>query len=211
MADTTTLESVASQAQGNGNGVAEPTKPPAKATVPADPSVGELADDELSQVPKAKLGAKEQGIPEDVGDEEDEYDFEEEQQAAEGEDDEYHVDDEDEGDEYRDEEGEGDSEYQPEAPNGAATAGKPNLTALLLGNPNDAEDDEEEYNGEDDDEDAEYHVEDDEEDEGDDYMEESTPITPTSKKRGIQEAREDDEDEEVDEEEQGASKKKVRS
>lgn len=208
MADTATLESGVSQAQSNGAAAAS-TKPPVEAVNPGDTSAGEVADDELSEVPKTRLDAGEEGDEVDLG-EEDEYDFEEEQQVVEGEDDEYagpyRVDEED--DEYHDEDGEG--EGQPEVTNGAP-GGKPSLTALLLGNPNDVEEDEEEYNGEDDDEDAEYNVEEEDDDEDGDYMEESTPITPTSKKRGIQEAREDEEDEGEVAVEEGASKKKVKS
>lgn len=76
MADTTTLESVAPQTQGNGNGIAAPTKPSAESTNPGDASAGEVADDELSEVPKTKLTARDEGDQGDVVGEADEYDFE---------------------------------------------------------------------------------------------------------------------------------------
>lgn len=127
----------------------------------------------------------------DVGEDDDEYDFEEEQQAVEGEDDEYTFQgrEDDEDDDYEDEDaggdvgdlGDPDVAAEPQTLEAAAPAanGKPSLTALLLGDPNAAEEDEDDYDEEEED--------DEEEDDGDDYVEEVTPITPTSKKRAIEE------------------------
>lgn len=74
MADTATLESGVSQAQSNGAAAAS-TKPPVEAVNPGDASAGEVADDELSEVPKTRFDAGEEGDEVDLG-EEDEYDFE---------------------------------------------------------------------------------------------------------------------------------------
>ena len=115
------------------------------------------------------------------GDEEeeesDEYDAEEEQQAAEDEDDEF--DDEDGG--YEDEDEDGEHEVTEN--------GKPNLTALLLGDPNSTV-----GNGNDDDDDDEGDYEEDEED--GDAEEDPEPISPsTAKKRSIDDLEETDSNE----------------
>lgn len=117
------------------------------------------------------------------GDEEedsDEYDAEEEQQAAEDEEDEYDIDDEDGG--YEDEDEDGEHEVTEN--------GKPNLTALLLGDPNSTV-----GNGNDDDDDDEGDYEEDEEQDGD-AEEDPEPISPsTAKKRSIDDLEETDSNE----------------
>ncbi|RXW12737.1 hypothetical protein EST38_g13115 [Candolleomyces aberdarensis] len=139
----------------------------------------------------------------DAGEEDDGYDFEEEQQAVEGEEEEYREDD-DEDDDYEEDAGgevgdlgEPDVAAEPQASEAAAPAanGKPSLTALLLGDPNAAEEDEDDYDEEEEDDDEE-----------DDFIEEATPITPTSKKRAIEETLE-----EGDNDEDEAVSKKVKS
>ncbi|KAJ2924345.1 hypothetical protein H1R20_g12737, partial [Candolleomyces eurysporus] len=146
----------------------------------------------------------------DAGEEGDEYDFEEEQQAVEGEEDEYTFqgrEEDDEDDDYEEDAGgdvgdlgEPDVAAEPQASEAAVPAanGKPSLTALLLGDPNAAEEDEDDYDEEEED--------DDDEDDGDDYVEEATPITPTSKKRAIEETLD-----EGDNDEDEAVSKKVKS
>ncbi|KAF5332593.1 hypothetical protein D9611_005243 [Ephemerocybe angulata] len=197
MADTEATHA----SNGNGNGTTLPALKDLDIAPPSTVTPGDISSGAVADVDGEGLEGDE-----DEGEESDEFDVDdsEEQQAPKNEADEYVEGEEDDDYEEEYDDGDDDGDYAPEAE--AGPNGKPSLTALLLADPSAADDDEEDYAGEEDDEGVEgVDVGEDEND--DDFIEASTPITPTSRKRAIEETV--DEDASPNPEEKGAKKAKA--